>query len=262
MESVISTTFLTEEDLQKLFQLKKSSETAKYIILFMVIFSLLFVGFNYQAIRDIVTFKKPHRVLIPNSNKPLPKVEVKDKNNNPVSPKKTNPKDEIKLENNHLFLPSTNINTPIIFDTPLDNASELKNLQSGVIHLKGTAKPGIVGNVVITGHSSYYSWDPGKYKSIFVNLKAMKLSDKAYIRYNNQLYIYQVKEVYEVQPNQVEVMKQAGKTELTLITCTPTGTALRRLVIKLEQISPIPDKNIKFTGESINNKLSAIPGAQ
>ena len=260
MESVIPITILSEEDLKKLFQIKRSSETIKYIILFMIIFAVLFVGFNFQAIRDVLTFEKPAKVAVPTNNKPLPKIEVnKPTNNNTTN---TNPKSDAKVLENHLFLPTININVPIVFDTALDDNSLMTNLRSGVVHLAGTAKPGIIGNTVISGHSSYYSWDPGKYKSIFVNLSALKLSDKAYIRYNNELYVYKVREVYEVQPNQVEVMKQAGKTELTLITCTPTGTALRRLVIKLEQTNPNPNQNIKFTGESINNKLSEIPSTQ
>lgn len=260
MESIIPITILSEDDLQKLFRFKKPSETIKYIILFMLIFGVLFVGFNFQAIRDVLTFEKPEKIVVPSSSKSLPKVEVHNNINTAVDP--TEPKENVQLENNHLFLPTININTPIVFDTPFDDSSILYNLQSGVIHLAGTAKPGQLGNIVISGHSSYYSWDSGNYKSIFANLGALKLSDKVYIRFNNELYVYKVKEIFEVQPSQVEVMKQDNKTELTLITCTPTGTALRRLIIKLEQTSPNPDQNKKFSGESINNKLSAIPAVQ
>jgi LPXTG-site transpeptidase (sortase) family protein len=104
-------------------------------------------------------------------------------------------------------------------------------LQDGVIHYPGTAYPGEHGNVVITGHSSYFIWDPGQFKDVFALLHQVSEGDTVIIYYNQQKYTYMVYEKQVVLPDQVDVLTQAGGDRLTLITCTPVGTNLKRLVV-------------------------------
>ncbi|MFH0838015.1 MAG: sortase [Patescibacteria group bacterium] len=111
-------------------------------------------------------------------------------------------------------------------------------LQQGVVHYPGTAKPGQIGNVFITGHSSYYPWDPGQFKDVFAVLGQLEVGDEYYVYYDQKKYTYKVTEKLEVQPDNVNVLQQPhDKKVSTLMTCTPVGTTLRRLIIRAEDIS-------------------------
>ncbi len=104
-------------------------------------------------------------------------------------------------------------------------------LQDGVVHYPGTAEPGDNGNVVITGHSSYFSWDPGRFKDVFALLHEVVIGDTVIVYHNQKKYYYQVYKTEVVTPDQVDVLAQAGENRLTLITCTPVGTNLKRLIV-------------------------------
>ncbi len=104
-------------------------------------------------------------------------------------------------------------------------------LRGGVVHYPGSAEPGENGNVVITGHSSYFAWDPGRFKDVFVLLHEMIVGDKVIIYHQQKKYLYQVYDIKVVMPDQVEILTQKGENRLTLLTCTPVGTNLKRLIV-------------------------------
>jgi len=91
--------------------------------------------------------------------------------------------------------------------------------------------------VFLTGHSSYYPWDPGKFKDVFATLGSLEVGDRYYIYYDQIKYMYQITEKKEVQPNYMEVLAQPTDKKIsTLMTCSPVGTTLRRLILTAEQI--------------------------
>ncbi|MFO0780400.1 MAG: class D sortase [Candidatus Gracilibacteria bacterium] len=104
-------------------------------------------------------------------------------------------------------------------------------LRYGVVHYPGTAEPGENGNVVVTGHSSYFSWDPGRFKDVFALLHEVVVGDTVIVYHNQKKYFYQVYETKVVTPDKIDILTQRGENRLTLITCTPVGTNLKRLVI-------------------------------
>jgi LPXTG-site transpeptidase (sortase) family protein len=150
---------------------------------------------------------------------------------------------------NRLVIPRLGLNVPIV--TPptdaliAENWSKLEQdiqhaLQDGVVQYPGTAKPGQAGNTFITGHSSYYPGMPGNFKSVFARLTEMELGDEYIIYYGGDKHRYRVTEKKEVRPTDVSVLDQpTGKREGTLMTCTPLGTTLRRLIVKAEEVDPI-----------------------
>ncbi len=104
-------------------------------------------------------------------------------------------------------------------------------LQDGVVHYPGSAYPGSHGNVVITGHSSYFAWDPGRFKDVFALLTQLNIGDTVVVYYNQQKYTYQIYDEKVVMPNEVDVLSREAGDRLTLITCTPIGTNLKRLIV-------------------------------
>jgi len=145
---------------------------------------------------------------------------------------------------NRIVIPKIGQNIPIRDISPTNLLEEKwdklekdiqEALKSGAVHYPGTAIPGQRGNVFITGHSSYYLWDPGKYKDVFALLHNMEIGDEVFVVYNQQKFRYVVEEKKVIKPNEVDVLKQTADKRLTLMTCTPIGTALNRLIIVAKQ---------------------------
>lgn len=151
----------------------------------------------------------------------------------------------IELNNDTIFIPKINVTSPIVWDSPVDEATMLNNLKFGVVHYKGTAKPGEkspdsdgYGNVFISGHSSYYWWDDGKYKTVFANLDSIEVGDEIAVGYNDKVFIYKVFEKVVVNPDDLGVVKQdTDKHRLSLMTCVPIGTNINRLIVRASLIA-------------------------
>src|SRR5690606_15862011 len=88
------------------------------------------------------------------------------------------------------------------------------------------------------------AFSPGDYKYVFVNLDRLDKGDTIYLNYQGTRYTYKVTVAHKVvEPNDVSVLNPSNKPILTLITCTPVGTNLRRLIVVAEQISPNLSQN-------------------
>ncbi|MBI2634574.1 sortase [Candidatus Peregrinibacteria bacterium] len=165
---------------------------------------------------------------------------------------------EITPIDNRLIIPRINQNIPIV---RVSSESLLKRdwdglekeiqgaLRDGVVHYPGTSLPGQAGNVVITGHSSYFPWDPGRFKDVFALLHDVVIGDRMIIYHNQNKYLYEVNDIQVVMPDNIQVLKQSPEDHLTLITCTPVGTNLKRLVVTAKPIA-INDKIISADGQN------------
>lgn len=113
-----------------------------------------------------------------------------------------------------------------------------EDLAKSLIHYSGTAMPGQYGNPVIFGHSVLPQlFNPENYKTIFSTLPKLKKGDKILIDFDGVKYRYQIIEMVETRPGDVSVLEQHFDAEyLTLVTCVPPGTYLRRLVIKAQLV--------------------------
>ncbi len=137
------------------------------------------------------------------------------------------------LGDNQLTIPKINVFAPVIWDSSFEEQIMLENLQKGVAHYGGTDLPNpLTGNVFITGHSSYYWWDSGQYKTVFALLDQLKSGDQVALTYQQQVYVYQVYESLVVKPSQVDVLDTTERPILSLMTCTPVGTSLNRLIVR------------------------------
>jgi sortase A len=108
------------------------------------------------------------------------------------------------------------------------------DLKKSLIQYPQTALPGQLGNAVIFGHSVLPQFfNPKSYLTIFSTLYKLKQGDEIVIDYDSVKYRYVIDEMFEVKPTDLSVLEQRfDQKNLTLITCSPPGTYLRRLIIK------------------------------
>jgi len=109
-----------------------------------------------------------------------------------------------------------------------------RSLDKSLVQYPGTALPGQPGNTVILGHSVLPQFfNPDNYLTIFSPLYNLHAGDKILLDYGNKRYTYAVNNLYEVSPRDLQPLRQDfSQKKLTLITCSPPGTSLRRLIVE------------------------------
>ncbi len=164
-----------------------------------------------------------------------------------------------------LIIPKINVDVPVLYDVKNDYASLMAAMQKGVAQFSipgASAHPGEVGNTAIAGHSSNDLFDPGDYKFIFAQLEKLTTGDTIYANYKGVRYTYVVTGTRVVAPNDVSALQYSGtKPIMTLITCTPLGTSLNRLLVTAEQVSPDPAAAQKAATTTTTSPATTIPGA-
>lgn len=243
---------LLEEDVKKLFRHKKQRHLdiwelawafIKGVLTFSILFIFFFAVINLPAYKIKFLYlweqKFGSQPAKPSNN---PQLTVLPITNNGQTNTQSN-QDALNelirnhVDNNRLVIPKIKVNVPIVWNSTLDKI--LDDLHNGVVHYDGTALPGENGNVFIAGHSSNYWWDKGKFNQIFALLDQVSIGDRIYINYNNQPFVYQAESIKIVNPNQIEVLNPTDHSVLTLMTCTPVGTTISRLIVQAKQIYPI-----------------------
>ena len=128
-----------------------------------------------------------------------------------------------------LFIPKIGVVAPVRYDIKADAVtSELKD---GVVHLSGSGHIDDGKNIFITGHSSNYWWEEGQYNIIFALLPELESGDLIYLTDKGQLKRFKVSDKREVRKSEVDDYLTLEGEQLTLMTCVPVGTNLKRLLV-------------------------------
>lgn len=166
-----------------------------------------------------------------------------------------------ELPDDRLYFPKINVEAPIHWNTPVDRILDL--LPTGLTHLAGTATPDSSGgNVFITGHSSNYWWAKGDYNRVFALLDQAVAGDHIAVTSEKRKYIYKIIDTFTVNPDQVEVVATTTTPTLTLMTCVPVGTNLRRLIVRAEliQVTILKGATAPQPPPAGETKLPTVPG--
>jgi len=174
------------------------------------------------------------------------------------------PNAEIKVgPEPRLIIPKINVDVPVIYDIGNDYDSQMSAMSQGVAQFAipgASSHPGQIGNTVIAGHSSNDLLDIGDYKFIFAQLEKLNVGDTIYANYLSVRYTYSVIKKEVVGPNDVsKLVYPTTKPILTLLTCTPVGTSINRLLVIAEQISPDTSTSTKVTTDN-KETIKSIPG--
>lgn len=221
----------------------------------LLIFGIFFTVINWGAIVQIVSWEYQKLTQHTDTNnalygiledkvvkeEPLPIAKNSEEAKNQIPPMNL----MVAPPDTRLVIPRINRNVPVVNVSTealikKDWAQLERDMQEalrfGVIHYPGTARPGQQGNIVITGHSSYFPWDPGRFKDVFAVLHDARIGDQILLYNNQKRYIYEVTNIKKIWPSELDVLKPSSENKLTLITCTPVGTNLKRLIVEAKLV--------------------------
>ncbi|MFH2086014.1 MAG: sortase [bacterium] len=132
-----------------------------------------------------------------------------------------------------LVIPRLGASAPVVSNVDPSNSRLYQQaLAKGVAHAKGTKFPGEGGNIFIFAHSSADLLLAERYNSVFYLLHHLQSGDVIKVWYQNHEYDYSVTEKLFVPSTDTKYMTTTLNTEtLTLMTCWPPGTTLKRLIV-------------------------------
>lgn len=135
-----------------------------------------------------------------------------------------------------IVIPKLGANAHIVPNVdPYNSKSYQYALTKGVAHARGTAVPGAYGNIFLFAHSSENFYNALRYNSVFYLLPKLVVGDTIRLYYNDSEYSYVVTGKKLVQPSDVSYLNGDETTKtLTLMTCWPPGTTIKRLLVFAE----------------------------
>lgn len=163
-----------------------------------------------------------------------PKAEAKDE----LPPLKT----KAKSEDFGIIIEKIGVNAPVLANVNAANYNEyIAALAKGVAHARGTAFPGSTkaenNNVFLFAHSAINAIQAQRYNSVFYLLRKLEKGDRVVTLYKGKRYDYIVREKKVVQATDVRYLTDPSqKPILTLQTCDPPGSNLRRLIITADLV--------------------------
>lgn len=132
-----------------------------------------------------------------------------------------------------ILIPKIDIRSEVLAEVnPFDKKEYTEALKKGVAHAKGTALPGEEGNIFIFAHSTDSPFNISNYNAVFYLVNKLTSGDVIYLAYEGKYFKYIVEKTKIVGAKEINYLKSEGKEQLlTLMTCWPPGTSLKRLLI-------------------------------
>lgn len=136
-----------------------------------------------------------------------------------------------------LVIDKLGINQPVVAQVdPFDPQAYLPVLKTAVAHARTSALPGQPGNIFLFAHSSDNPLAITRYNTSFYLLDKLQPGDQIKLYYQSTPFLYQVAETKIVSPGDIAALAAATDTsQLTLQTCYPVGTSLKRLLVIARQ---------------------------
>lgn len=133
------------------------------------------------------------------------------------------------------------VDAPMVWSQSEVEKNMLADLEKGLSHFAKTSAPGENGNAIISGHSSNYVWAKGDYNYVFKNLSNLAKGDTVIVKTvqrNGKIitYKYQVTDNFISAPDDERIFANTDGPTLTLSTCWPVGTSLKRTIIKADLV--------------------------
>lgn len=140
--------------------------------------------------------------------------------------------------NRRIYFPNAETAGLVVEAYRMPGGWDVSHLQDLVGHLEGTPWLGQEGNIVLAGHFEDELGRPGPFRYLYF----AEIGDRILLQdgTDTTLHVYEVREVFRTDPNDVEVLRKTDTSRLTLITCDAwsydTKTYQERLVVVAEPI--------------------------
>ncbi len=132
-----------------------------------------------------------------------------------------------------IVIPKISANARVVRNVDAANYDEyIEALKVGVAHARGTALPGDRGHIYLFAHSTDSFFNVGAYNAVFYLLYKLQPGDDIFLFYQGKKFAYRVSETRTVDPDEVDYLtRDSSEPFLTLQTCWPPGTTLKRLLV-------------------------------
>lgn len=118
-----------------------------------------------------------------------------------------------------------------------DEKAYVVALRQGVAQALGSTPPGQPGNLYLFSHSTDAPWNIIRYNAIFFLLRELEKGDRVIIFYQDKRYDYIVYDKTQTSADDISYLtNRYNMPVLTLQTCDPPGTLLRRLVVRAKLV--------------------------
>lgn len=135
-----------------------------------------------------------------------------------------------------IVIPKIEAKAPIIANADASDPKKyLPALKMGVAHAQGSKFPGQVGNIYLFAHSTDAFYNVSAYNAVFYLIGKLEKGNEIDIYYKGTKYQYEVYDKMVVGADASQFFgtlpRQEGLQTLTLQTCYPPGTSIKRLVV-------------------------------
>ena len=152
--------------------------------------------------------------------------------------KQTNSFQDLSNEKGKMYLTVDKLglkHIPININTESSSEEDYNPILSGnIAHFKGTSLPGHPGKTFLYGHSwrGLFSGNSRTFSTgIFTDIDKLNLGDEFSIEYKGTVFKYSVIMIKEVDRDDFSVIIGDDKKTATLMTCTPPGIGVKRLIV-------------------------------
>ena len=138
-----------------------------------------------------------------------------------------------------IIIEKINANAKIVPNVnPAKESEYSAALKNGVAEALGSTPPGQPGNLYLFSHSTDAPWNIIRFNAIFFLLRELEPGDRVIIFYGHKRYDYIVFDKLIAASNDVSYLTNRYDIPvLTLQTCDPPGTLLKRLIIRAKLVS-------------------------
>lgn len=148
---------------------------------------------------------------------------------------------QLVYQNFTLSIPALKIKDAVVTTNVISDKKEdyLPVLEESIAHYKGTSLPGQKGDSFLYGHSvSPQFFNTNDYITIFSTLHKLKVGDQVSVKYGDKEFIYEVVGKEIVDPKDLDVIDKSGQGDktMTLMTCSPPGVPLKRLLVSTKLV--------------------------
>lgn len=151
----------------------------------------------------------------------------------------------------YITIPLIKVEIPIYHGT----SEEVLNIAAG--HLQGTAFPigGESTHAVISAHRGLPT------SKLFSDLDQLVVGDTFTITILNEVYTYEVEDIFIVEPHEVEKLAVIpGGDYVTLMTCTPYGVNTHRLLLRSKRIETVYQSTVRVVSDAVQvDPLLVVP---